>query len=306
MRTKDRAALLKRALADVAAQDFTDWSLVIVNDGGTPEPVDGAVQASGLDLGRVRVIHNHVSRGMEAASNQGLDASESEFVVIHDDDDTWAPDFLAVTTRYLSLHPTAPGVTVRTEIVFEAERDGAYVELGREPFWEHLSSISYFDLLQTNRFVPISFLYRRSVHDLVGRFREDLPVVGDWDFHLRIARRLPIAMLPERVLAFWHHRREATGVDGNSVYAEADAHTVWDKYLRDEALRDHLPDADVLYAARAAKELTDELRSRLDRIDQTLARIENQALINYHQTREIGLIALARRKYWSFRQRGKQ
>lgn len=34
MRTKDRDVLLRRALSDVARQTFTDWGLVIVNDGG--------------------------------------------------------------------------------------------------------------------------------------------------------------------------------------------------------------------------------------------------------------------------------
>ena len=343
MRTKDRDVLLRRALSDVARQTFTDWGLVIVNDGGSASVVDDALAESGFDPAKVQVIHNPTSHGMEAASNQGLDAGASEFVVVHDDDDTWAEDFLAVTVGFLDEHPDAPGVTVRTEIVFEEEQDGRYVEVGREPFWGHLTSISYYDLLQINRFVPISFLYRRSVHDAVGRFREDLPVVGDWDFHLRIARRWNIPMLPERPLAFWHHRRGVEGVSGNSIYAEADAHVAWDKWVRDEALRSQTPDAQALYTARAIKELTDELRgrlngldhalarldrfdeaaarlerveaavARLDRLDEALvrlerweqaaARLEEQARANQDQIRELGVIALLRRKYWRARQR---
>ena len=70
MRTKNRPLLLERALNDVLRQVFTDWTMVIVNDGGDPAPVDDLVRRYAEAFrGRVAVVHNRTSVGMEAASN---------------------------------------------------------------------------------------------------------------------------------------------------------------------------------------------------------------------------------------------
>ncbi|MEY2768111.1 MAG: hypothetical protein RI912_1774, partial [Actinomycetota bacterium] len=46
MRTFERPVLLARAVASVCQQTFTDWELVIVNNGGAPGPVDSVVAAA--------------------------------------------------------------------------------------------------------------------------------------------------------------------------------------------------------------------------------------------------------------------
>src|SRR5919112_1932342 len=95
MRTRNRSLLLDRAIRDVLAQSFTDWLLVLVNDGGRTGEVDPVVEKYSSELGdRVLVIHHEVGRGMEAASNAGIKASGSEYIAVHDDDDKWHPDFL--------------------------------------------------------------------------------------------------------------------------------------------------------------------------------------------------------------------
>ena len=50
---------------------------------------------------KLPVIHNVESVGMEAASNIGITASESEYLVINDNDDTWHLGFLEKTVSYL-------------------------------------------------------------------------------------------------------------------------------------------------------------------------------------------------------------
>lgn len=115
--------------------------------------------------------------------------------MLHDDDDLWHPAFLEATVRWLDDHPDDIGVTVRTEIIYEAERDGRFQEVGRAPFWPRLTAITYAELLQVNRFVPISYLYRRSLHDDVGMYREDIHAAEDWELNLRTALRHHIGLL---------------------------------------------------------------------------------------------------------------
>jgi glycosyltransferase involved in cell wall biosynthesis len=240
MRTRDRPLLLRRAIADVCAQTYRDWDLVIVNDGGRPEEVDGLVAGQPGMAGRATVLHNADSRGMEAASNQGLAASDSTYVAIHDDDDTWHPAFLARTVAHLDATGEA-AVAVRTEIVWEHVDGERVVEQGRELFVPEVRAFTLFDLLRVNRFVPISILHRRDVHAEIGLFREDLPVVGDWEFHLRLAQgERPLGFLDGEPLAFWHQRREADGALANSVIGQQEEHQRLDLRVREEALREHV------------------------------------------------------------------
>jgi glycosyltransferase involved in cell wall biosynthesis len=239
LRTRERPILLRRALADVCAQSFPGWELVVVNDGGDPAEVEKLIAEQPGLAERVTVLHNDRPRGMEAASNQALAASASDYVAIHDDDDTWHPAFLARTVAHLDATGDA-AVAVRTEIVWEHVHGESVTEQGREAFMPDIRSFTLFDLLRTNRFVPISVLYRRDVHDEVGPFREDLTVVGDWEFHLRVAQSSrPTGFLDGEPLAFWHQRREADGALANSVLGQAREHRLLDLRVRDEALREH-------------------------------------------------------------------
>jgi len=63
--------------------------------------------------------------------------------------------------------------------VYERLEGDVYVETGRRSFDELLGAPLLSDLLSFNRFVPISFLYRRAVHDEIGPYDERLPVVDD-------------------------------------------------------------------------------------------------------------------------------
>ncbi|WP_067882254.1 glycosyltransferase family 2 protein [Agromyces aureus] len=271
MRTKNRPLLLQRALDDVLAQSAQDWVLTLVNDGGDFASVDALVDdRSDRFAGRVRVIHHEASVGMEEASNVGVRSLESTFVAIHDDDDTWHPEFLTLTGARLEADPSAVAVGVRTEIVWESLDGQTVREDGRETFLPELRQITLFDLMRFNTCVPISMLYRRTSLIDVGLFDRRLPVTGDWEANLRLAARGEIDFVPAPALAFWHQRPNAHGDAGNSVVALRDDHRRYDRIVRDRALRDYvaaegsgLP----LYLTRLLDDRFDELARRLDRLE---------------------------------------
>jgi glycosyltransferase involved in cell wall biosynthesis len=304
MRTKDRPLLLERALDDVLAQTLADWRLVIVNDGGDPEPVRRLVEAREQRFrGRCRILSHRRSVGMEAASNRGLAASDSEFVVIHDDDDTWDPQFLQRAVAFLERPScTDAGVMARTEIVYEQidDRDGekSVRETGRALFWAEQSSITLSELLSINRGVPICFLYRRSLHGLVGDFDESLPAVGDWEFNLRVASSASIGFLPGRPLAFWHQRPSALGADGNSMFAGKSLHEKHDLAVRERHLREWTDRNGIGLPLWMAREVQD-LRGRLEQMQdgqQQLLEQNRRLLEDMQAQRELILAAEQRIK----------
>ncbi|GGG47797.1 hypothetical protein GCM10011374_07760 [Kocuria dechangensis] len=289
MRTKDRPVLLRRALDDVLAQTFADWRLVVVNDGGAPGPVDELVARREDALaGRVTVLHHRRSVGMEAATNRGLRAAESEFVAVHDDDDQWHPTFLQRTVAHLEdPRTTDDGVMVRTEIVYERVEGDVVREEGRELFWADLHEITLTDLLKINRAVPISFLYRRAVHGVLGDYDESLPVVGDWEFHLRFLQTFTVGFLDGRPLAFWNQRPGQAGPLGNSVTDLTDAHRRYDLLVRERHLKQWTAENGIglpLYLTKALEREAQDLHHRLDRSEELarelvdLVRLQNERI----------------------------
>ncbi|MDO4792460.1 MAG: glycosyltransferase family 2 protein [Buchananella hordeovulneris] len=240
MRTKDRNILLDRAVRDCAQQTWRNFELVIVNDGGNAAEVNALLSRHEEKLaGRARVIHNSTSQGMEHASNQAITSSTGKYICIHDDDDTWAPTFLETCVNKLEANPRLGGVAVRTEIVLEQIVDNSVIELGRMKAWPDVKQFSLSMLMRENIAVPISCMYPRAVVEELGGFRADLPVVGDWEFHLRLAVAYEVAFIDGKPLAFWHQRRKQKGVLGNSVFAANEDHKYFDLKVRDEYLREY-------------------------------------------------------------------
>jgi glycosyltransferase involved in cell wall biosynthesis len=265
VRTKNRPWFLARALRDIDSQVRPADEIHIVNDGGDAAAVEHVVASMSDRLrDRIRVSHNHQPVGRSAAANQAIRALSSDFVVLHDDDDLWHESFLSTTVDWLEHHPDDVGVMVPTEIVYEVARDGGYREVGRAPFWPSLDAITYLDLLQVNRAVPISYLYRRSLHDDVGWYREDLHAAEDWEFNLRTTLRHHIGFTGGQPLAYWMQRRGVEGEAGNSMYALASEHSRYDTLVRDEALRAFVQQFGPGLPLYLAKFVQDEVARQLD------------------------------------------
>lgn len=242
-RTKNRTVLLRRAMLSVLGQDYADWWHVIVNDGGEPAPVAAlAAEYGAAYQGRLTLLHNPVSLGMEAAANVGVRGSASEFLVIHDDDDSWHPDFLRKCLAYLQNPPAALGTPIRAVATYCTrileEFDGATVRtVATEPFNTWMTGVSLYRMACNNTLPPICFVFSRAAMEDIGPFREDLPVLGDWDFNLRFIARYEIGLIREE-LAYYHHRLAITeGVYGNTVIAQDDQHRRYDHLYRNELLR---------------------------------------------------------------------
>ncbi len=240
MRTKDRPLLLRRAIASVVNQNFQDWRLAIVNDGGDPAPVEALLREYEERLkGRARVFHNKPSRGMEAASNQAVRMLETRHLTVHDDDDTWERDFLRETLAHLENppHPAVKGCITHSQKIVERITGEKIIQIRAQPYNNELRHISLYEMLCVNKFPPISFVFEKAACEAAGPFREDLPVLGDWEFNIRFLRRFEISVIP-KVLANYHFReKKDTSVYGNTVTAEVDKHVFYDNLLRNEWLR---------------------------------------------------------------------
>lgn len=236
VRTADRPEFLARALRDIANQSFPEWCVVVVNDSGERSRVDAVVASSSI-ADRVTVVDARTPGGRCAAANTGIDSLDTEFVVLHDDDDLWDRAFLERTVAWLDEHPEDAGVGVATSIIYEEWRDGAWEEVSRVPFWEDMTALRFIDLLELNRAVPISLLYRRAIHEIVGPYDETLEAVEDWEFYLRVLAVSKLGFIGGESLAFWTQRPGVAGPHGNSMFALEHIHRRDQLAVRERELR---------------------------------------------------------------------
>jgi glycosyltransferase involved in cell wall biosynthesis len=236
-RTRNRPILLARAVESVLGQQNPPaWEWIVVNDAGDPDEVRRVLEpATNRHPDRIKLIHIPESRGMEHASNSGIRTASGDYLVIHDDDDSWEPAFLNRMCEWLDQpeHAAHAGVVCHSIRVVEEIREEGITEQFRHPFNGELREISFWRVLQENPFPPISFVFRRKAYDEAGPFDESLPVLGDWEFNLRVLARYPVGILPE-ALALYHHRPPSVTTDyANSITGQDLRHREVETSLRE-------------------------------------------------------------------------
>ena len=235
MRTYERPVLLARAIASVQNQTFSDWELIIVNNGGDPSGVENVVSVARTITGTstITVMHLPDRVGMEEASNQGLRASTSQYFAIHDDDDSWRPTYLATAVHTFSAHPTAAAVLTGVTRVHETFKGGKVWPEKHENFPLDDARLTYDRLIGGNTFPPIAALFRRSLLDNIGYFDSSLPVLGDWEFNLRAVRDGGFVFVPERLANYHTRTPDSDRASGNSITVGEDLHLRVKKQLQE-------------------------------------------------------------------------
>jgi glycosyltransferase involved in cell wall biosynthesis len=85
------------AISSVLKQTFSDFELIIVDDGGTDQSIPICLA---FDDPRIRVIHQR-NRGLAGARNTGIAAARGEYIALLDSDDRWHADKLMLHAIHL-------------------------------------------------------------------------------------------------------------------------------------------------------------------------------------------------------------
>lgn len=102
--TYNRARFLAQALDSIKAQTWTDWDLIIVDDGSTDDTETVVDRLIGEMPGAVSYVRQ-ANKGAYGARNTGLDHATGTYVAFFDSDDLWLPHHLARCMAGLQAHP---------------------------------------------------------------------------------------------------------------------------------------------------------------------------------------------------------
>lgn len=243
LRTKDRPICLTRALASIMNQTYQNWQIILVNDGGNASILEYTLSSCKNSLNdKLLVINNPTSLGMSQGLNQAIEASSSEFIVVHDDDDSWHPEFLQETVAFLNnpANIDCGGVITLSVQVMEEMTATSIIERDKRDFNSHnhpFTRVSLFRLMMQNTFPPISFLFRRSVVDKIGNFNLDLPVLNDWDFNIRCGYHYEIGVIHKHLANYHLRTNQQNSNYGNSIISTQNLCLQYETVIRNNGLR---------------------------------------------------------------------
>lgn len=199
MLTYNRARYLPEAIQSVLDQSYTDWELVIIDDGSTDDTP--AIVARFPDP-RIRYIRYDENQGLFPRRRESLQYARGTYTAILDSDDYWlSPEKLAKQVAFLESHPDHVLVGSFTQLV---GADGEAI--GLDTFATSDADIRNRILLR-NQFTHSGVLMRtnalKKTEGYQPLFAEDL------ELFLQLGIHGKFASIPEPLVAHRIHRGSA-------------------------------------------------------------------------------------------------
>lgn len=200
------SGFIKEALDSAFAQTFTDYEVIVVNDGSP----DTEELERVLEPYMSRIVYlKQENRGLSGARNTALRASSARFIALLDADDAWLPNYLEVQTAMMLADPTIDVLYPDAELFGDAPS-----AVGR--FMQRCPSngeVTFESLVKQECNVMICSMARRETVLRAGGFDESLRSSEDFDLWLRIVKMGGRISYHRQVLARYRKRRGSLSSD---------------------------------------------------------------------------------------------
>ncbi len=180
--TYNRPAYLADAIRSVRRQEFDDWEMFVINDGG----VDVGDVVRRFADPRITYVPLGENHGKAACLNMALQRARGEYVAYLDDDDLWYPDHLSTLVGALDDNPHV-GVAYSDlyAVAFLRAPDGTRIPLQKQVMlcrdYNRLLMFHY------NHTLHVSLMHRRDLVLRVGGYDESIRVLIDWDITRKLS-----------------------------------------------------------------------------------------------------------------------
>jgi glycosyltransferase involved in cell wall biosynthesis len=190
--TYNRLDILNDTLESVFSQSFSDFEVIVIDDGST-ESLDPLVKQYEDRVTFIRLPHSGLP---SIARNCGIRNARGQYIAFLDSDDLWLNEKLKIQVQVLSDHPEIVLVCSDAYILkpgSEEKMDKPYLNDRNEKAGFLLN-----DVINNNFIITSTCMVRLEVFQRTGGFSED-PVfrgIEDYELWLRIARQYQIQYIP--------------------------------------------------------------------------------------------------------------
>jgi glycosyltransferase involved in cell wall biosynthesis len=200
--TFNRLRYLRPAIDSVFAQTFTDWELIVADDGSEGETA--AYIAELANLPRVKVLRLAHSGNPGAVRNAAWQTARSEYIAFLDSDDVWLPEKLALQVASLRSHPERGWSHTAFAVIDES---GELLRGARSRWWPAAEGWILESLIKMETVIAIpSVIVRRRLLEQLGGFDLKQRMCEDYDLWLRLAALSEIDGVRETLLHVRSHR----------------------------------------------------------------------------------------------------
>lgn len=182
--TYNRGWVIQEAIDSVLDQDFSDYELIVVDDGS-----DDNTPAILAAYGKKLTVLDQSNRGVSAARNRGIAAAAGQLIAFLDSDDQWLPQKLSTQVKFFQDNPDA----FINQTQEHWNRNG--VRVNPKKRHHKFSGMIFEQSLALCLVSPSAVMIKKNLFDVVGVFDESLAACEDYDLWLRISCRYPVHLI---------------------------------------------------------------------------------------------------------------
>lgn len=219
---------LDEAIGSVLAQTFSDWELLLVDDGSTDNSATICKKYVDQDS-RIRYIHKS-NGGQASARNLGIKNARFEWIAFLDSDDLWAPEKLE--TQIGEIEKEKPDFLYSAGYEMFEDRNVAY-----NWYFKKFKGDDFFQILYRSCMVNCNtVLVSKKLLIETGLFDENqlLRGVEDWDLWMRLAKKSKVVFGSEKKLAYYRIHGDGIHLQKARIYIGK--LNVYSKYDKDSSV----------------------------------------------------------------------
>ena len=218
---------LGEAIESVRAQTFTDWELLLVDDGSTDESISIAEEFCDLDS-RIRLVRHDPgkNRGAPASRNLGARMSSAKYLANLDHDDVFLDkrkleDQFSILEEKPNIAMTFGPLTVwNTWSTETLKHDFLQLFSFRVP--REIYPPCFLPLLISGKNDPHGYLVRRDAFEGVGGYEEGLLFLDDWPLYMKVSLQYAIYISEKSTYGYRQHALQQTrrAIDAGDYFTQ--------------------------------------------------------------------------------------
>lgn len=201
---------IKDSIQSVLDQSYSDFELLIINDGSTDATVAIIEQ---FNDSRIRLINNETNKGLSYTRELGIQQAQGIYYAILDSDDIASPDRLQLQVAYFESHPEVHLCGGHARII-----DGKGAETGFMKIDTGTVQDMGINMLFGNPFINSSLMMNRETILAVGGYRNFAPA-EDYDLSYRISLKYGVANLDHVLVSYRVHDTNISTLQSDGMVA---------------------------------------------------------------------------------------